>query len=389
MTENTWPGIKILELQGAKGYQGQDLSLLVRDHDFAAEVAMMGHGLQMWLQTIWFLSRASATATVVLDEPDVYMHPDLQRRLIRLVRNRFRQVIIATHSVEIVADVDPSEILIVDRRRTASRFADSLPAVQQLIERIGGVHNVHLARLWTSRRLLLVEGDDLDYLKAAHDKLFPRSSVPLDDIPHSSIGGWNGWPYALGQSMLAHNALGETVNVYCIFDSDYHTPEEILERQKEAKARNVELHVWEHKEIENYFILPDVMARVVANRDPQLDKSKVLECIEMKIQEIVYTLKDVVFDAYADHFRRGDRKQSGSANKKARARLEGVFEDPKKALSRVPGKEVLAQLSAWLHQKYGRGVAVRDILREIHPEEVPAEVRQVLNTIETNVAFGA
>ena len=389
MTEETWPGIKILELQGANGYQGQDLSLLVRDRDFASEVATMGHGLQMWLQIIWFLSRASTTATVVLDEPDVYMHPDLQRRVIRLVRNRFPQVIIATHSVEIVADVDPSEILIVDRRHTKSRFADSLPAVQQLIERIGGVHNVHLARLYTSRRLLLVEGDDMGYLKAVHDKLFPQSSVPLDDIPHSSIGGWTGWPYAIGQSMLASNALGQTVSVYCIFDSDYHTPEEILERQEEAKARNVELHVWEHKEIENYFVLPDVIARVVANRNPQLDKSIVLECIEMKIQEIVRTLKNVVFDAYADHFRRRNPTQAGSANKKARARLEGVFEDPKKALSRVPGKEVLAQLSAWLHQEYGRGVAPRDILREIRPEEVPPEVRQVLNAIETNVAFGA
>lgn len=67
-----------------------------------AEVALMGHGLQMWLQTMWFLCRSSPTATVVLDEPDVYMHPDLQRRLVRLVRGRYPQIIIATHSVEIV-----------------------------------------------------------------------------------------------------------------------------------------------------------------------------------------------------------------------------------------------------------------------------------------------
>ena len=388
MAEATWPGIRILELQGARGYQGQDLSLLVRDRDFASEVAMMGHGLQMWLQIIWFLSRASTTATVVLDEPDVYMHPDLQRRVIRLVRNRFPQVIIATHSIEIVADVDPSEIIIVDRRRTKSHFADSLPAVQQLIERIGGVHNLHLARLWTSRRLVLVEGDDLRYLKATHDKLFPESTVPLDDIPHSSIGGWNGWPYAIGQSMLAHNALGETVRVYCILDSDYYTPEVIRRRQEEAEKRNVELHIWEQKEIENYFILPNVIARVVAKRNQRGGNSRLIEFIEMKIEDIVHTLQNVVFDAYADQFRKGDPKRSEIANSKARERLEGVFEDPKKALRRVPGKEVLRQLSSWLHQEYGRGVTLRDILREIRANEVPSEVLQVLNSIENNEPFG-
>lgn len=389
MAEATWPGIQILELRRAGGHQGQDLRLLVRDRDFVAEVAMMGHGLQMWLQIIWFLSRASTTATVVLDEPDVYMHPDLQRRVIRLVRHQFPQVIIATHSIEIVADVDPSEIIIVDRRRYKSNFADSLPAVQQLIERIGGVHNVHLARLWTSRRLLLVEGDDLLYLKAVHDKLFPQSTVPLDDIPHSPIGGWNGWPYAIGQSMLAHNALGEYVRVYCIFDSDYHTPGGIRRRQEDAENRNVELHIWEQKEIENYFILPKVIARVVAKRNQRLDKYRLLGCIEMKIQDIVHTLKNTVFDAYADQFRKEDPKRSGSANSKARARLKGVFDDPNKALCRVSGKEVLRQLSAWLHQEYGRGVTLRHILRDIRPDEVPMEVVQVLKDIENNVPFGA
>lgn len=389
MAAETWPGIKVLELRGARGHRGEDLSLLIRDRDFVAEVAMMGHGLQMWLQTIWFLSRASAKATVVLDEPDVYMHPDLQRRLIRLVRNRFPQVVIATHSVEIVADVDPSEILIVDRRQPRSRFADSLPAVQKLIERIGGVHNVHLARLWTSRRLLLVEGDDLNYLKAVHDKLFPQSSVPLDDIPHSSIGGWTGWPYAIGQSMLARNALGQTVRVYCIFDSDYQIPEEIRDRQEGAVERDVELHVWEQKEIENYFILPRVIARVVVKRNDDLDEAEVRERVERSIREIVYSLEEVVFDAYADRFRKANPKRAGSANTMARARLEGVFQDPARALGRVSGKEVLRQLSAWLHQEYGRGVALRDILREMRREEVHPEVRRVLNAIETNVPFNA
>ena len=100
LAEETWQGIRIDELVGARAPYGRDLRLMVRDRDFVAEVGLMGHGLQMWLQTMWFLCRSADAPTVVLDEPDVYMHPDLQRRLIRLVRGMFPQIIIATHSVK-------------------------------------------------------------------------------------------------------------------------------------------------------------------------------------------------------------------------------------------------------------------------------------------------
>ena len=43
MVEETWPGLRILDLQAGRGYPGESLSLTVRDEDFAAEVAAMGH----------------------------------------------------------------------------------------------------------------------------------------------------------------------------------------------------------------------------------------------------------------------------------------------------------------------------------------------------------
>ncbi len=94
-----------------------ELHLEVRNEDFVGEIGLMGHGLQMWLQTMWFLALSKDAQTVILDEPDVYMHPDLQRRIIRFLRNRHPQCIITTHSVEILSEVRPEEILVVERRR--------------------------------------------------------------------------------------------------------------------------------------------------------------------------------------------------------------------------------------------------------------------------------
>src|SRR5438105_5668808 len=115
IVEETWPGVQVHELSSPKYMPGDPLSLNVRNEDFVAEVASMGHGLQMWLQTMWFLARSASFPTVILDEPDVYMHADLQRKLIRLLQTRHPQVIVATHSVEIMSEVEPESILVVDR----------------------------------------------------------------------------------------------------------------------------------------------------------------------------------------------------------------------------------------------------------------------------------
>ncbi len=180
--EESWQHLKIESLNVEGEATDSFLSFHVRDSNFVAEVGWMGHGLQMWLQTMWFLSRSAGASTVILDEPDVYMHADLQRRLIRLLRKRPGQTVIATHSVEIMSEVEPENILIVDKSRRRSLFAPSLPAVQQAIDRLGGVHNIHLARLWGSRQSLYLEGKDIAILKAFQDALFPSSHCSFDVI---------------------------------------------------------------------------------------------------------------------------------------------------------------------------------------------------------------
>ena len=111
------------------------------------------------------LTRARNAKTIILDEPDVYMHADLQRRLIRFVRSRFPLVIITSHSTEMMPEVEPENIIVVDETQSQSTAADTLPAVQSVLSGIGSAHNIHLARLWRAKRFLLVEGNVLNYCK--------------------------------------------------------------------------------------------------------------------------------------------------------------------------------------------------------------------------------
>lgn len=75
----------------------------------------------MWCQLVTHMLRARESTIVVIDEPDTYLHPDLQRRLLRLLRNLGPDVLIATHSSELVAEAEPHEVLLIYRRAKQAR----------------------------------------------------------------------------------------------------------------------------------------------------------------------------------------------------------------------------------------------------------------------------
>ncbi|MFZ8305259.1 AAA family ATPase, partial [Staphylococcus aureus] len=47
------------------------------------EIAWAGDGIQIWLQELYHMWMQRAADVIILDEPDVFLHPDLQRRLAR------------------------------------------------------------------------------------------------------------------------------------------------------------------------------------------------------------------------------------------------------------------------------------------------------------------
>ena len=388
LVEESWHGLQLKELRGKGSFHGDRLGLLVRDGDFVAEVAWMGHGLQMWLQTMWFLSRAGNQSIVILDEPDVYMHPDLQRKLLRFIRGRYPQQIIATHSTEILSEANPSNVLIIDRKHPRSAFATDLAAIQSVAENIGSAQNLNLTRLWNARKLLLLEGKDLKLLKQLQDVLFPESEQPFDVIPNMSIGGWSGWPYAVGSAMLLKNSVGEEIKAYCILDSDYHTEEEKIDRYADAKRKSVELHIWSRKEIENYLVIPSAITRLIKDRI-----AKTFEPINVKdilkiIDDMTMTLKDATTDAIAQEiFLLNRAKGHTSANVTARKRVNEAWQTYEGRISIVSGKQLFSMLSQWCKDNFNVSFGVMAIAGYVRANELPHEMINVISAIEDGRRF--
>jgi len=381
LSESTWRGLGINELDGRCLFKGGQLSLIVRDSDFAAEIGWMGHGLQMWLQTMWFLAKSEEDSTVILDEPDVYMHADLQRKLIRFLKARYKQVIIATHSIEIISEVEPENILVIDKTQNTSNYSNSVPAVQSLLNRIGSIHNIGLARLWSAKKLLLVEGKDVAILKRLQDTLFSNQSDPFDIIPRSSIGGWSGWQYVKGADFVLKNGLKQDINVYCILDSDYHSEEEKNDRITEAESTGIILHIWAKKEIENYLFSSTAIFRIL-QKNKRTSKPISLKIIEDQLNEIVEGMKTEITDKFADEIQSKNRKwQPSTVNQKAREKVELLWNNK---IDIVSGKELLNKFNFWCNSQYNTSLTVNGLARELKKEEIPLEMIKVITAIEKN-----
>ena len=108
------------------------------------ELYWSGFGFQIWCQLLTHLSRSHDSSLVVIGEPEVYLHPDVRRQLIGILRDLGPDVLFATHSTEIMAEADPSDIVLVDKHKTTAERLRNVVGVQRAMDAVGSVQNITL-----------------------------------------------------------------------------------------------------------------------------------------------------------------------------------------------------------------------------------------------------
>lgn len=382
LAQDTWPKLRIDDISYNQNVNRMEL--VVYDSDYAAEIGLMGSGLQMWLQIIWFISRCPTSSTIVLDEPDVYMHPELQRKILNIVKDNFRQVIIATHSIEIISGVNPYNIVTVDKKQKKMQYAGNYKAVQYIVNNLGSDYNLALIRLGSVKKCLFVEGKDIKTLTKIQSIINLKNPIMIDQLPSVELGGWSRFTEALGTSRLFFDETKGDIKTFCILDRDYHTEQEIDDLYKKAKENYLELHVWKKKELENYLLTPKSIFKIT-----NLPEGKYEEFYETLFEKID-DLKDQTRGGILDQLVKSDKSKTPSYFlKDADEILNKKWDTLENRLSLANGKDLISLINDFIKTKYNRSCSRAKLLEALSPTDIDCEMKDVVEMltspiIETN-----
>lgn len=152
VVRGTLTGYRISRYQG---YKSRDLMV-------------EGSGFLQWL-SVFALATDPSISILLLDEPDAHLHSSLQGLLLEklevLAAKSGKQVLVATHSSEILRHSPPPRILQVSTNQ-APRFLVSEEQKVGLLAGMGSDYAPKIDRVKRTRRLLLIEGEfDVRVLK--------------------------------------------------------------------------------------------------------------------------------------------------------------------------------------------------------------------------------
>jgi energy-coupling factor transporter ATP-binding protein EcfA2 len=391
LIKKTWPGMEI-RLPEITDHRSNVLSMFCFENRMMRELYWVGFGFQIWCQLLTHLSHARDSSIIVIDEPEIYLHPDIQRQLLSIVRDIGPDIVLATHSTEIMSEADPSEIVLIDKRkRTAERLKD-VDGVQRALEAVGSIQNITLTTLARSRRVLFVEGDDDFRLlrKIARKIGMQELSAGLGITPLPS-GGFGSWQRITNLASGIAEALGTPLIIAAIYDRDYFCAEEIDEIKSKLSTHLKLAYVHERKEIENYLLVPEVLdralARATADRAARSGE-KILDLIsssDLLLEVTNPMMEDIQSQMISKRisYLKGSSKDISNITKEKIEKFHARWKTLDGRLKIAPGKEVIATFREKIHSLYGVSLTDSRIIDSFHHENFPDDLIALLDSLES------
>lgn len=389
MITSTWPGMVLKEPELYDVIDGK-LTMFVSEARIDREVYWAGFGFQVWCQLLTHVSRGDHSSIVVIDEPEIYLHPDVQRQLLGILRNIDSSILVASHSVEIMGEADPDEILLIDKtKRSATRLKD-VEGIQLALEALGSTQNVTLAHLARTRKILFVEGLN-DY------KLIRRfaSRIDRDDISSSNeitpfeSGGFSSWERVKAFAWGLSQTMEGAISIAAVYDRDFYCKEFIDDMLGELNKELVMSHVHSRKEIENYLLNIPVLERVLEKQIRNREKRSGNEV------ERIFTISDFLTEiteadradiqsqyiARRQEYLAKSGQDGATVTKETLQWFDGEWAELDRRLSIVHGKRTIRLLRDKVQQEYSVNLTDFQIIDEFTAEEVSDDMRQLIDGI--------
>lgn len=395
MVANSWPGMEVELPELTDGALDVYLSMYCKENRMTRELFWAGFGFQVWCQLLTHISRSKNDDLIIIDEPEIYLHPDVQRQLVYILRNLNSDVLIATHSSEIISDADPAEVITIDKNNRSGKRLRDYDEIQFVLNAIGSIQNITLTKLAKNRRVLFIEGK-YDYglirkfaRKTGNHKVYIGSGIsPLESH------GFSSWEEIRHIANGIEKTLNYRIPIAAVFDRDYYCDEEIDFIENKLKSSLEFSHFHGAKEIENYLLNINAIEKACnisikerVERNPSLTESQHVN-VKDKILEICEKYKFIVqsqFMAKRLSFIRNNNKtkdDDATINLKSMTIFNEKWEDINKRMLIVPGKDVIKEFRSYLQNTYGINVTDTKIIDQIDRSEIPENLVALIKKIE-------
>lgn len=389
LIEKTWPGMQIRppELDQSTGV----LSMFCLEGRLTRELFWVGFGFQIWCQLLTHLSRSAESSLTIVDEPEIYLHPDVQRQLLAIIRDIGVPVIMATHSSEIMSEAEPADIVLIDKKRRSGERLKDVSSVQRSLDLVGSSQNITLTALARSRRVLFVEGDmDFKIIRRFARKIGMHELSAGIGLTSINSEGFSSWERITTLAAGISEVLGSPLMIAAIYDRDYYCNEAIA-AVEEALSKHLKFaHFHQRKEIENYLLLPSTLQRAISRARAARASTNPEKKDEFDVFKVLYEITEPLKGKVQSQItaRRWDHlKSSGKdladISAETLASFEPKWSKLETRLEIVPGKDVLAQFRTRLQQEAGLTLTDTLIIETVRKEEIPVDLLGLLEKLDS------
>jgi hypothetical protein len=376
------PDFRICELNEQITDEGVVLDVFCRERDARSdrELFWAGDGVQVWTQLLMHLFRNRDRSALILDEPDLFLHADLQRRLVRLLEEMSAQTIAASHSAEVLAEAPPKSVVWISRDRPRAVRAPTERVASDLSSAIGSQFNLRLARALRAQAVLFVEGDDMRVLRNVAKTLGAKRVAAELGVISIPLGGFSNWENVEPFAWMLDELLDRSVQTLVVLDRDYRTDGQVVGVEGRLRALGVEAHVWRKKELESYLLVPSAIARRARAPIEQVT-TKLIGLASAKRNEVsARMLSEALSTEVTAH------RHRTIVTETALAHFDRRWGDEDMRPAMCNAKDIVAGMNAWLQQDGYRTVSARSLSSALHPDEIADEMVAVIEQAEDMLA---
>ena len=388
LIEQTWPNMSITAPEDG----GDVVHMFCNEERIPRELFWSGFGFQVWCQLLTHLDRGRGESIIVVDEPEIYLHPDLQRQLLDILFSLGPSIVMATHSAEIIGAADPRELVLIDKKARSGKRLATDETVQQVLDSIGSLHNVTLTRIAKHRRVLFVEGDDYPlFLKFAKIAGYKELATGTD-LPAVPSDGFSNWTRVRDTAWGIRKILGGPFQMASILDRDFRSEEEVKAIRKSLESEISLALILRRKEIENYLLIPPVICNAInSGNQGKASSMKAGICTVGEVRDqltaITDSLKGGISAQYSarrsDYLRKiKDKRDLATVIKETGDWFDEEWTTLEGRIRVSPGKEVLAKIREWAQNKFETSLTTSLMFSKMSSTDLAPDLRETLALLD-------